>query len=54
MARRTSFGFQKQQRDAKAQKKREEKDEKKRRKQETAQDDAALPADAQNDEKARG
>jgi hypothetical protein len=52
VARRTNYGFQKQQRDLKAQKKREEKDEKKRRKQEAAEGEVALPADTEHDDKA--
>jgi hypothetical protein len=50
VARRTSYGFQKQQRDLKTQKKREEKDEKKRRKQESAAEgEVAPPTDTEHE-----
>jgi hypothetical protein len=52
VARRTNYGFQKQQRDQKTQKKREAKDEKKRLKQEAVEGQVALPADPEHDEKA--
>ena len=51
MARRTSYGFQKQQRDLKTQKKREAKDEKKRLKQEGAEGNVAPPSDTEDAEK---
>jgi hypothetical protein len=51
VARRTSYGFQKQQRDLKTQKKREAKNEKKRLKQEAVQNPDAPPADPERDEK---
>ena len=50
MARRTNYGFQKQQMEQKKQKKREEKDEKKRLKQETGEG-VPLPANPGDEEK---
>ena len=51
VARRTNYGFQKQQQDLKKQKKREQKDEKKRLKQEAVDSDGAPPAHPEDGEK---